>query len=79
MKVVYTGKKIIFFYPPNNKFLIPTLRTPRRKKKSGSCHWLHHMKNQRLGNTRYMALKLNVSSAYEKVEGVMYKMGFNEK
>ena len=45
---------------------------------------LNSMKNISLGKTRYMAIKLDMSKAYERVEqgylkNVMTKMGFNER
>ena len=45
---------------------------------------LHYMKNHNSGNTGFMALKLNMSKAYNRVElsflkDVMVRMGFNSK
>ena len=45
---------------------------------------LHYMKNHNSGNTGFMALKLDMSKAYDWVEwsflkDVMVKMGFNDK
>lgn len=45
---------------------------------------LHYMKNHNSGNTGFMALKLDMSKAYDRVEwsflkDVMIKMGFNDK
>ena len=44
---------------------------------------LHYMRNHSLGNTGYMALKLNMSKAYERIEWqymekLMKKMGFDD-
>ena len=45
---------------------------------------LHYMKNHNSGNSSYMALKLDMSKAYDRVEwsfskDVMIKMGFNDR
>ena len=45
---------------------------------------LHYMKNHNSGNSSYMALKLDISKAYDRVEwsflrAVMIKMGFNDR
>lgn len=45
---------------------------------------LHYMQNHSSGKTRYMALKLDTSKAYNRVEWafmekLMIKMGFNER
>ena len=45
---------------------------------------LHYMKNHNSGNSGYMALKLDISKAYDRVEWsflrvVMIKMGFNDR
>ena len=45
---------------------------------------LHYMNNMRTGKTGYMAVKLDISKAYDRVkwvylENVMKKMGFSEK
>ena len=45
---------------------------------------LHYMKSKRQGNTAHMALKLDISKVYDKVEwdylkGIMLKMGFHHK
>ena len=45
---------------------------------------LHYMKSKHQGNTAHMALKLDISKVYDKVEwdylkGIMLKMGFHHK
>ncbi|OMO62153.1 reverse transcriptase [Corchorus capsularis] len=45
---------------------------------------IHYMKNKRQGGKRHMALKLDLSKAYDQVEwpfleGIMRKMGFTER
>ena len=45
---------------------------------------LHYMKNHNSGNTSYMALRLDMSKAYDRVEwsflkDIMIQMGFNDK
>ena len=49
-----------------------------------SHEFLHHLKNKRQGNAGFLALKLDMSKAYDRVEwrfleAIMKKMGFGNK